>query len=361
MWGTARPARYTLHAVLTEDLMQTRLLACFLIALVDLSAVMGTVDHARVAHAAGEPAAQMVTVEHGVQLEVLDWGGPANDPHARPLVFLSGLGDTAHVYDEFARRFTAKCHVYGITRRGFGASSKPDPTDANYSADRLGADVVAVIDALHLDHPVLAGHSIAGEELSWIGAQDPHKVAGLIYLDADWGPGFYDKDRGDSWLDMLNVRHRLDALRAGAVYDTAYHDALTAAADQLSRDLHADAPRYAALAGTPAPPAPAPIPLAVLFGEEKFTGIQGPAMDIVACPHDLSPMFHGPLAGDQSAQQALEASDLEKCTAQSTAFGQAMPWVPVVRIAHASHYLFRSNPDEVERAMNDFLAKLPGT
>ncbi|HTV16073.1 MAG TPA: alpha/beta hydrolase [Acidobacteriaceae bacterium] len=339
--------------------MFTRISATLLILAIDFSAVMHTIGHARVAHAASEPTVRKITVEPGVQLEVLDWGGPANDPHARSLVFLSGLGDTAHVYDDFARRFTAKVHVYGITRRGFGASSKPDPGDANYSADRLGQDVIAVIDALHLDHPVLAGHSIAGEELSWIGSHDPQKVAGLIYLDADWGPGFYDKARGDAWLDMLAVRHRLEALRAGAVYDAAYHDSLMTAADQLSHDLHADAAFYAALAPVPAPPAPAPIPLAVLFGEDKFTGIHGPAMDIVACPHDLSPMFRGPLASDKAAQQALAAHDLEECTSQSAAFGQAMPWVPVVRIAHASHYIFQSNPEEVERAMNDFLAKTP--
>jgi len=334
--------------------MQSRIVGCFLIALVDLSAVMGTVEHGHIARAATEPTAQRVTVEPGVQLEVLDWGGTG-----RSLVFLAGLGDTAHVYDNFAPRFTAKYHVYGITRRGFGTSSHPAPTDANYSAGRLGEDVVAVISALHLDHPVLVGHSIAGEELSWIGAHDPHQVAGLIYLDADWGPGFYDEARGDSWLDMLDVRHRLEALRAGAVYDTAYHDGLMAATDRLSRDLHADAAFYAALAPLPAPPAPSPIPLAVLFGEEKFTGIHAPAMDIVACPHDLSPMFRGPLAHDQAAQQALEANDLQKCTAQSTAFGQAMPWVPVVRIPHANHHIFVSNPDVVERAMNDFLDKLP--
>src|SRR5665213_965830 len=36
---------------------------------------------------------QFVTVEPGVKLEVLDWGGSG-----RPLVCVPGLGDTAHVY-----------------------------------------------------------------------------------------------------------------------------------------------------------------------------------------------------------------------------------------------------------------------
>lgn len=81
---------------------------------------------------------QFVTVEEGVQLEVLDWGG-----HGRPLIFLAGNGNTAHAFDSFAPKFTGRNHVYGITRRGSGASSKPAPANGNYSADRLGDDVPA--------------------------------------------------------------------------------------------------------------------------------------------------------------------------------------------------------------------------
>src|ERR1700679_2646313 len=97
---------------------------------------------------------QFVTVEKDVKLEVLDWGG-----NGRPLIFLAGTGFDAHVFDTFAPKFTATHHVYGITRRGFGASSKPVPSNGNYSADHLADDVLAVIDSLKLDHPVLVGHS----------------------------------------------------------------------------------------------------------------------------------------------------------------------------------------------------------
>src|SRR5260221_4400087 len=61
-----------------------------------------------------------VTVDREVTLEVLDWGGTG-----RPLVLLAGLGNTAHVFDDFAPRLPALGHIYGITRRGFGASSVP--------------------------------------------------------------------------------------------------------------------------------------------------------------------------------------------------------------------------------------------
>jgi non-heme chloroperoxidase len=72
---------------------------------------------------------QYLTVDDGVKLEVLDWGGSG-----RPLVLLAGLGSAAHVYDEFALKLVPRYHVYGITRRGYGNSSAPW---AGYSADRL--------------------------------------------------------------------------------------------------------------------------------------------------------------------------------------------------------------------------------
>src|SRR5579875_2384395 len=71
---------------------------------------------------------QLITVESGVQLEVLDWGGSGP-----PLVFLGGTD--AHVFDGFAPRFTSKHHVYGISQQGFGRSSAPAPTAVNYTSN----------------------------------------------------------------------------------------------------------------------------------------------------------------------------------------------------------------------------------
>src|ERR1700730_16720908 len=82
---------------------------------------------------------QTINVDKNVNLEVLDWGGSR-----RPLILLAGLGSTAHAFDQLAPNLPSSCHVYAITRRGFGASSQPAPGDGNYSADRLGDDVLAV-------------------------------------------------------------------------------------------------------------------------------------------------------------------------------------------------------------------------
>jgi hypothetical protein len=92
---------------------------------------------------------QFITVESNLKPEVLDWGGSG-----RPLVLLAGGNNNAHGFDKFAPKLAGAYHVYGITRCGSGASSAPPPTRANHAADRLGDDVLAVIDALKLDRPV---------------------------------------------------------------------------------------------------------------------------------------------------------------------------------------------------------------
>jgi pimeloyl-ACP methyl ester carboxylesterase len=54
------------------------------------------------------------------------------------VVLLAGLPHTAHVFDDFAQRLTRSHHVYGITRRGFGASSAPQTgyTSLDCAAER---------------------------------------------------------------------------------------------------------------------------------------------------------------------------------------------------------------------------------
>jgi pimeloyl-ACP methyl ester carboxylesterase len=124
-----------------------------------------------------------IEVQEGVTLEVLDWGGPGV-----PVVMLAGLGNTAHDFDNFAPRLSGKYHTYGITRRGFGASGVPALTAANYSAERLAEDVLTVCNKLRLVRPVIVGHSVAGEELGFIGTHHPEKVRGLVYLDPGYSP-----------------------------------------------------------------------------------------------------------------------------------------------------------------------------
>jgi pimeloyl-ACP methyl ester carboxylesterase len=119
---------------------------------------------------------RFVTVAPGVELEVLDWGGSG-----APMVLLTGLGDNAHVFDQFAFQFTNFFRVIGITRRGYLPSSQPA---TGYDLPTRAADDIAVLDALGIDKAVFVGHSVAGGELSALGQSYPARVDKLVYLDA---------------------------------------------------------------------------------------------------------------------------------------------------------------------------------
>jgi non-heme chloroperoxidase len=145
-------------------------------------------------HDPSNHAVQFVTVEDGVLLEVLDWGGSG-----RPVVLLAGYL-TAHVYDDFAARLseTCSCHVYGITRRGYGASSHPD---SGYTAQRSADDVLQVLDSLKLIAPVLVGHSFGGQDLITLGAQHSDRIAGLVFLNSAEDPTIVFSDYGVQPVD----------------------------------------------------------------------------------------------------------------------------------------------------------------
>jgi non-heme chloroperoxidase len=126
---------------------------------------------------------QFITVAPNVRLEVLDWGGKG-----KPLIFLTGLGNSAHIYDEYAPQFNDKFHVMAITRRGFGASSQPMSMNLRTWVD----DIHAILDSLKIAKAILIGHSIAGDEMTKFASLYPARVEKLVYLDAAYDhPGIF--------------------------------------------------------------------------------------------------------------------------------------------------------------------------
>jgi non-heme chloroperoxidase len=232
---------------------------------------------------------QFVTVDKNVRLEVLDWGGSG-----RPLVLLSGLGNTAHIFDKLAPKLIDRYHVYGITRRGFGGSSMPA---SGYSADELADDVLKVIEALKLNRPVLAGHSVAGEEMSSIGSRHPHKVAGLVYLEAAY---------------------------AYAIDDPAASCTLPPARPQQG--------------------SPKTVTAAIQAGTQRYTEIKAPALAIYAAPKTGTPADGAALTRESCAK----------------AFEKGAPSSRIVRLPGATHYIFISNEAEVLKELRDFIDGLKG-
>ena len=297
-----------------------------------------------------------IQVEKDVKLEVLDWGGTG-----RPLILLAGLGNTAHIFDHFAPKLISLFHVYGITRRGYGESSSPIPANDNYSADRLGDDVLAVMAALKVNRPILGGHSIAGEELSSIGSRHPEKVAGLIYLDAGYSYAFYDRSQGDLMVDSADLRRKLSKLFSGVgphEESAMTEELLKTVLPQLEKDLREHKEELSKVPeATAAQNAEvvSPAAQAIRLGEQKYTELKVPVLAIFAVPHDLGPESEE----SPAARAAAEASDLIRTTSQLKAFEQGVPTARVVRLPHANHFIFISNEADVLREIVSFASNLP--
>jgi non-heme chloroperoxidase len=287
---------------------------------------------------------QFVTVDGNVKLEVLDWGGTG-----RSVVLLSGLGNTAHVFDDFAPKLTTDYRVYGITRRGYGASSIPG---SGYGADRLGDDVLAVLDSLKLNNPVLVGHSIAGEELSSVGSRHPDRVAGLVYLEAGYQYAF-DNGKGGSVEEVppqpppspgdLASFSTLQAwfvrTRAIAFPDAEFRQGSDSTPDGRPGKFRT----------------PPSVQQAVVAGIQRYTNIPVPILAVFADPQNWGPQL------EQSADPAVKAF-IAKADAsgekQAKAFEEGVPSARVVRLAHANHYVFISNEADVLREIRAFLNTL---
>src|SRR6266850_1130268 len=119
--------------------------------------------------------AGFITVNN-VKLHYLDWGGAGET-----LLFLHGLGDTPHSYDELAPKFTNQFRVLGLTRRGHGESEIPE---AGYDTATLVEKIRQSLDALKIQRVILSGHSFAGDELTRLAVVHPDRVIKLIYFDS---------------------------------------------------------------------------------------------------------------------------------------------------------------------------------
>jgi pimeloyl-ACP methyl ester carboxylesterase len=113
---------------------------------------------------------------NGIRLHYLDWGG-----FGPTLIFLTGMGSSAYIFNKFAPRFTDKFRVLALTRRGHGDSDIPE---TGYDADTLTEDIRQFMDRLNVERATLVGHSLAGVELTHFAATYPTRVEKLIYLDA---------------------------------------------------------------------------------------------------------------------------------------------------------------------------------
>ncbi len=296
---------------------------------------------------------------NGTSLHVIDYGGsgPA-------LVFLAGLGNSAHVFDEFAPRFTDHHHVLAFTRRGYGESGRPR---SGYDTRTLAEDVRVLLDSLGIERAVLVGHSVAGDELTEFAARHPERTPGLVYLDAAYdrshttrrllgmavlgqlppappGPGGKDRRSPAAARDYLTriygVRWPASEIAATRVFDER---------GRWRRDATPAATNAKIIGGESAP---------------DYRAVRAPVLAFYAVDRPEArdfPWVRRMFVGRGMAQlkaMRFRAAQNRWEEGERRRFADAVPQARVVELRNASHYLFLSDESRVEAEMRQFLQGL---
>jgi len=310
-----------------------------------------------------EHKVQFVEVEPGVRLEVLDWGGSG-----RPVVLLAGSGNSAHVFDDFAPKLTNCCHVFGVTRRGFSASSQPA---SGYDDQRLADDVLSVIDALSLRAPVLAGHSMAGQEMTTLGRQHSNRLSGLVYLDAHGDPGD-DPSADPAWLELQRKLPEgfRNPPRQPFTGDTRTFAGYRAAMLQNqgftfpesefrnTYEINSDGTR----GRYKSPDIPPRIGQRQI--PKDFTNIRVPVLALFEFPRNMDdyprPGEYQPASPEERAAIVAFARATKTIADRwSAKLTKAVPGTKLIDLPGAGHYVFLTREAEVLRAIREFVAGLP--
>lgn len=135
--------------------------------------------------------------------------GPEGAP---ALVLLGSLGSDLEMWEPQVAALSERRRLVRLDNRGHGGSPVPA---GPYEIGRLGADVLATLDALGIERASLCGISLGGSIALWLAAEAPQRVERLAvcFSSACYGGR-------DAWLDRAAlVRREGSGAVAEAVVD----------------------------------------------------------------------------------------------------------------------------------------------
>lgn len=122
-------------------------------------------------------------IKAGVLDVALYEAGPVDGP---PVFLMHGFPYDIHAYTEVAPLLAEQgCRVYVPCLRGYGATRfLSDATPRSGEQAALGADLLALMDALAVPRAVLAGYDWGGRAACVVAALWPERCAGLVSLNS---------------------------------------------------------------------------------------------------------------------------------------------------------------------------------
>ena len=248
-----------------------------------------------------------------VKLHYLDWGGKGET-----MLFLHGIGDTPHSFDDFAPKFTNHFRVLGLTRRGHGESDVPR---SGYDTATRVEDIRQFLNALNIERAVLVVFSAAGVEVTMFAAKHPDRIIKAVYLDAIFDAG------GQVALRTQGIPPELDRPETAGVRDSRQSKALEL--------------------------------MAVGEAHTDYKAIRSPVLAIVVVGYPsnmLNRLKNLPLQRRQVVDEFLAERDAVKKN-ETDRFRKELPSAQVVMLTNAEHACFIDREGDVLREMRAFLMK----
>jgi len=96
-----------------------------------------------------------------------------------PLILLHGYADSWHTFEPVLPYLPKSIRVFALTQRGHGDASRPT---VGYAPHDFAMDLVAFVDALHLETAVIAGGSSGGIVARRFAMDHPRRAEGLVLI-----------------------------------------------------------------------------------------------------------------------------------------------------------------------------------
>ncbi|MDN7878875.1 alpha/beta fold hydrolase [Burkholderia aenigmatica] len=151
--------------------------------------------------------------------------------HGPPVVLLhGGLGHSGNWGNQVPALLAAGYRAIVIDSRGHGRSTRDDQP---YSYERMASDVLAVLDALHVDRARFVGWSDGACIALVLADRAPERAAGVFFFACNMDPGGTKEMVPSPLLDRCFARHRKDYAALSATPDQ--FDAFVAAVSEMMR------------------------------------------------------------------------------------------------------------------------------
>jgi pimeloyl-ACP methyl ester carboxylesterase len=233
-----------------------------------------------------------------------------------PILFVHGNGGSSDQWRAQLAHFrSAGRRAAAIDLPGFGRSAAPSGGDE--SLDAMASAIDDAASAIHLDHFVIVGHSYAGAVVAKYAALHPSRVSGVVYVDAVAARLPMSDEQMAKFASALRA-NKMSVVRAW------FAPMLQPSSDAVRKEVLASVERT---------------PVGSLIG--ALTSLT--TYDAIT----LVEAYTGP-------RLAIVAADLKN----PVSFEKQFPVVPAVAIHSAGHWLMLDKPDEVNAALDAFLATI---